>query len=196
MSRPGLRVSAALCLLCLATSAGIAADKEPRARIADLNAGLEEGLVRVSYRLADVLTPEAEERIQSGIPVTFRHRIDLSSRRWMPLVPDRVVSRTVVETRVAYDSLTRRYALTQTIEQKARSKAQLPVTEEHRRWTDSIEEMRAWLNEPGSVPLHPPPEGEPPGRFRVRVQTVIGRDYVLWVFPSTVSVSASTALEP
>ena len=93
-----------------------------------LSARDEDGAVHVSYRLAGALTPEVEERIQSGIPVTFRHRIEISTGRWMPLVPDRVVSRTLMETRVRYDSLTRNYELFRKIEQKARGGSQADLT--------------------------------------------------------------------
>ena len=58
-----------------------------------LNAQLERNRVLVSFRVANGLSDEALEKIHSGIPVTFRHRVELLWRRSFPL-PSKSCSRT------------------------------------------------------------------------------------------------------
>jgi hypothetical protein len=194
VTRAGLGAVAILCLAGWAVADAAPSDRA-KPEVEELAAAREEGILRVSYRVEGAWSPEAEERVQSGIPVVFRHRVDVSTARWMPLVPDRVLSRTLVETRVQYDSLTRRYDLFRRIEMKPRGSGQEPVTEESRKLTDSVEEARDWMIRMESVPVHEPELKNPDKKLRLEVRVVFGRDYVLWVFPSSLSVSTETVLE-
>jgi hypothetical protein len=165
-------------------------------KIVGLAATLEDDRAVVSYRVSGGLSDEAEERIHSGISVALRHRIDVQAKRGIPLMPARTMARTIVETRVEYDSLTRRYDLVRKIEHKLKRKKMGPLGEEQRRITDSVDEMRAWMTELEEIPVFDPAVTLEGNRLRVRVQASLGRKYILWVFPTTHSVSAEVRLEP
>ncbi len=155
------------------------------------------GDVRVSWRLDDAFPEEVLERLQSGIPVTYRHRVELVSKRWMPLVPDKVLSRVTVETTAEYDSLTRRYRLERVEEVEVRGRevdaaGALPAE----RVTEDPDEVRAFMTEIDAVALPLPPGlREGPKRW-IRVSASLGRRFVLGIFPSSWSVSRETPLAP
>jgi hypothetical protein len=165
-------------------------------KIVGLEATLEGDRAIVSFRVSGGLSAEAEERIHSGIPVALRHRIEVNAKRGFPLMPARTLARTIVETRVEYDSLTRRYELIRTVEHKLRRKKMGPLVEEQRRITESVDEMRAWMTELEAIPVFDPATTLEGNKLRVEVQSSLGRKYVLWVFPTTDSVSAEIRLEP
>lgn len=156
----------------------------------------EGGRAWVSYEVARVMDAEVEERIHSGLPVTFRHKIQVLSKRGVPLMPSKVIAQTTIETRVEYDSLTRRYDLLRRIEHKIRQKKQGPLTEEQRRLTDSLDEMRSWMTRFDRIPVFDPARELQGRSLRVRVEVNLGRRYILFVFPGTRSVSAETPLGP
>ena len=58
--------------------------------IEDLSARIEDDRAWVSYDLVGVMDAEVEERIQSGIPVTFRHKLEVLSKRSVLLWPSKV----------------------------------------------------------------------------------------------------------
>jgi Domain of unknown function (DUF4390) len=144
----------------------------------------------VTYRVTGGLTDDARERIQSGIPVRFRHRIELRSRRAMPIWPSRELGQTTVETQVDYDSLTQQYRLRRDIRVRGAERPE-PITEEA--VTDSAEEMEAWMTQLVDVRV-PPSSGNASGTLRVRVDVTLDRRWVLLVFPSTVDASATTGI--
>lgn len=170
--------------------------ESPKPAIEELSASVEEDLARVSYDVVGVLDPEVEERIQSGIPVTFRHKIQVLSKRGVPLMPSKVIAQTLIETRVEYDSLTRRYDLLRSIEHRVKQKKLGPLTEEQRKLTDSPEEMRTWMTRFDEIPVFDPSRELKGRSLRVRVEVNLGRRYVLFIFPGTRSVSAEIPLEP
>lgn len=164
--------------------------------IEDLSARIEDDWAWVSYDLVGVMDAEVEERIQSGIPVTFRHKLEVLSKRSVLLWPSKSLAQTTVETRVEYDSLTRRYDLLRRVEHRMRQKKQGPLTEEQRKLTDSLEEMRDWMTRFDEIPVFDPTRELRGRAMRVRVEVNLGRRYVLFVFPGTRSVSAETPLGP
>ena len=193
------RVSHALVALMLLTVAAPVAADEPekvKPRIEELSARVEHDRAEVSYRLTGVLTPEVEERIQSGIAISFKHRVDIKVKRGFPLMVDRLLARTVVDTRVQYDTLTQRYVLLRSIEQRMRKKSQRPPTDEQRRVTDSVDEMRAWITSVDDVPVFDPSNDLEVERLWVRAEVNLGRSYFLWVFPTSDTISEEIALEP
>jgi len=182
----------------LATPVGAEPAAPPPAKpaVESLSARVEGERARVSYEVARVMDAELEERIHSGIPVTFRHKVQVLSKRAVPLMPSKVIAQTTIETRVEYDTLTRRYDLLRRIEHRIRQKKQGPMTEEQRRLTDSLEEMRAWMTRFDEIPVFDPSRELLGRSLRVRVEVNLGRRYVLFVFPGTRSVSAETPLGP
>ena len=96
------------------------------------------GRVAVSFRLANVLGEEALERMRSGVPVVYRHRVEVLGRRSGAPWPSKEHASMRIVTSAAYDSLTQRYELLRTIELGQRRDRGRPPLEQ-RTQTDSIE---------------------------------------------------------
>lgn len=161
-----------------------------RPRITAFEAEREQDQVSVTYRLANGLSEETLERIQAGISVSYRHRVEVLSRRTM--WTDKVVARAKVETSVTYDSLNRRYALTRRVEVKQKKKPIVETTGA----TSSVEEMRAWMTELNDIPKLELPADVSDERLRVKVESTMGRRYLWYLIPSRIAVSAERKLEP
>ncbi len=166
--------------------------------IAELSARLDDNHALISFRLSGAIDEEREELIHSGIPVVFRHKLEVRSKRTFTGIPmpPRLLARTVVETRVEYDSLTRRYDLMRRIEHRTRNKKDRPPTEEQRLITESLEEMRAWMSELREVSIYDPGRPLTGEKLRVNVEVSLGRRYILMIFPATISMSAEIPLGP
>lgn len=145
-----------------------------------------------SYRVTNGFSEDAEERLRSGLTITFRHRISLEARRRM--MPNPEVARVRIEVTAAYDALTRQYTLTRTLAFKGAHRKELEdvVTQ---RTTDSIEEMRRWMTEIEAVELYDPSGEMPEGSLRLRVESTVGRRYVLLIFPSAIGASADLIVD-
>ena len=149
----------------------------------------------VSFRVDNGITDDTLERIHSGIPVTFRHKIELVARRGF-MLPAKVLVRVVIETGVQYDPLTRRYDLLRRIELKGRRKRETPPPREEAQQTLSVDEMRAWMTEFSEVAVFDPFRPIVGERLRVRVSSSVGRRYVWSIFPANLTASAEWMLEP
>ncbi len=152
------------------------------------------GHAAVSFRLANVLGAEALEQMRSGVPVVYRHRVEVLGRRTAPWPSKEHASMRIV-TSAVYDSLTQRYELLRSIELGKRRNRDRPPLEE-RTQTESIEEMRVWMTEFDQLPALELPETARDAQLRVRVRSILGRRYVLFLFPSRIDVSAERSLEP
>ena len=193
MSQTVLRALRALGLsTILLASIGYARAGE-QASISELAVQREAEVARVALRIQNGLSSTALERIDSGIPVAFRYRIDLQDRRswWLPT---KVLARTTVEARVTYDTLTGRYSLTREVVYLGRERKRRPSVEQ-RQETDSVDDVRSWLTELTDVELFLPPRLPRAERLRVRVETTIGRRYVMWIFPASLTISAETPFD-
>jgi hypothetical protein len=171
---------------------------EGQPAIAELSARLEDDRALISFRLTGAMDDEREELIHSGIPVVFRHRLEVRSRRTFTGIPmpPRLLARTIVETRVEYDSLTRRYDLMRRIQHMTRNKKDRPPTEEQRLITESLEEMRVWMSELSEISIFDPSRALRGEKLRVNVEVSLGRRYILMIFPATISMSAEIPLGP
>lgn len=67
----------------------------------------------VSFALQGAFTPEIREQLESGLPVTFNHYVEVLHRR--PAWFDRTRIERVVSTTATYDTLTRQYRLTRRV---------------------------------------------------------------------------------
>jgi hypothetical protein len=164
-------------------------------RIEELSARVEDQRVLISYRVSPGLSADMEERIHSGILLTLTHKLEVVAKRSFPLWWAKDVARTLVDTSVQYDSLTKRYVLIRTIEHKLRPKKDGPLIEEQRRVTDSVDEMRTWMTELTDIPVFNPGKELQGDRLRVRVEVSLGRRYLMFIFPATQSVSDEVPLE-
>ncbi|NIM00798.1 MAG: DUF4390 domain-containing protein [Acidobacteria bacterium] len=146
-------------------------------------AALEDGRISVDFSVEGVLNQETLEVIQSGIPVKFRHRIEVLGPRKYWISRRNVLARSVVETRVVYDALTARYELTRVTTLKKPQRKKGPPPYEEATVTDNAKEMERWMVRGQHVVLYDPKQELNGDDLRVVIESSIGRDYVLWIFP-------------
>jgi hypothetical protein len=181
-------------LLLLGPVAGLQAADPGRAAIDGLEARRDDGRAIVSFQVSNGVSADSLERIDSGIEVMFKHRVEVVGPRTFP-IPDKTFARTVIKTRARYDSLTGRYSLTRSIEFKTKRKNAIePIHEQHS--TESPDEMRRWMTEFREVQVHDPARPFGDRELRVRVRSDLGRRYLLLIFPSTIDAHAACNLEP
>ena len=130
-----------------------------------------DGELLVSFRLAQTLTPELRQKIQSGLTVKFVYKVDLkrSSAAWI----DRTIASAEVTATVRYDNLTRTYHLSKTIDGRGQS------TEA----TEREEEAWAWVTaEFDRLPLFGRVQLESNAEYyvRVRAHTSPGDKSFVW----------------
>jgi hypothetical protein len=189
-----LRAPLAAALAFAALAAGSAQAAKARPHIDGFEAALAADGVRVSFRVADAVAEEILERIRSGIPVVFKHKIEVLGRRSVPLWPTaRVVGRMRVETQVTYDSLNHTYDLVRTVAQRHPDPAPEPAEES--RSTESLEQALVWLTEIEGLPPVEIGEGAGEEKLRVRVESTLGRRWVWYLFYARFTVSAERNLE-
>ncbi len=153
--------------------------------------------IRISYSVENSFSEEILERIHSGMRVAFRHRIELSARRAVPLWFPKTLSWTVVETAVEFDGLTKQYHLSRSYRFGRKGKpweGPARIADEERD-TDSLDVVRIWMSEVDGVPLLPVQSEVPLFRRRVDVTCSMGRKFVWMMFPVTVTASADSSLE-
>jgi hypothetical protein len=169
--------------------------EDAKPAIEELSARWAGNRAYVSYQLSGSLPAETLDKIHSGIPVGFRHRIEIVSKRRGLFAPDKLVARVIVDKQVEYDSLTQRYTLKRTVEIKSQQKSSAPEPREERQVIDSEGEMRSWVATQDEIPLFDPARPFPEeADLRVRVEVALGRRWFLLIFPSTQTVSAEIVL--
>lgn len=178
--------------LALSASASFAAKGEGKPAIDDIRTDVRDGALEASFRLVNGLDEETLERIHSGIPVTYKHRLELLGRRPFWLSSRRVEGRARIEMRVEYDPLVKRYTLWRRV--AGDDDDRLPSTPEER-VTSSEQEMRDFLTAIGPVRLVEPGRAMPPGRFKLKINSNLGRRYVMMIFPGSYTVSAERQIE-
>ena len=191
-------MAAGLLVLLALTAAPVGDTKEParaKPRLELSEVRRDGSRVAVSFRLADALGEEALEQLKSGVPVVYRHRVEVLGRRTGALWPAKKHASMHIVTTAVYDSLTQRYELLRTIELGKRRDRDGPPLEE-RIQTESSDEMRDWMTEFDQLPALELPETAPDALLRVRVRSILGRHYVLFLFPARIDVSAERSLEP
>ena len=192
------------CRLCgLVLVGALAADKAEspveregtRAMIRDLEIRADIDTLRVSFRVDGAFGLEVRERMGSGLPVTFSHRVELLVRRAVPVIPSRVLARAIVDSTARYDSLTRQYYLSRRFSRELSGEVD-SVVDETKTTTTLASEAEAWLAGVHDVALPAPPSSAKERKVRVRVRTVLGRRYHLLIFPANDSADAEQVLLP
>jgi len=166
---------------------------QPRPSIDPLVTRADNDRLVVSFTLVDALSAETLERIHSGLPVTFWHSVEVTRSRVVPLWPARVLAEAKIVTSVDYDSLTRQYRLMRKTELR---RAKDTVSTEAERSTDSVDAMRAWMTELPEIEMIELDGPDARARVRVRVESALQRDYVFYMFPTRLTVSAEHRLDP
>jgi hypothetical protein len=131
-----------------------------------------DGQVLVSFKLDLELTDDIRSKIHSGMLVSFIYKVDL--RRGSSVWFDRTLATAVVKATVRYDSLTRRYNLTRTLD----GRMERPET------TDSEEVAWAWLTSQfEKLPLFSSVTLESNGEFYLRVRAHAAPRNASFVWP-------------
>jgi hypothetical protein len=130
-----------------------------------------DGELLVSFKLAQTLTPELREKIQSGLTVQFKYKVDLkrSSAAWI----DRTMASAEVIATVRYDNLTRMYHLSRMTDGRDQ-KSEI---------TESEEKAWAWVTSDfDKMPLFRRVNLEPNAEYyvRVRAHTSPGDKSFVW----------------
>ncbi len=144
---------AMLCLLLLAGSARPAQAQES-IRVVPL---ARDGSVLVSFNLADGFTDDVRAAIASGLRTTITYTVEL--RLEVPFWVDRTISEAVVSSSVQYDNLTRRAAVTRSVDG-------------HSDETKTLEDeagIRTWLTSLQRIPLFDTAKLEPNREYYIRV---------------------------
>jgi hypothetical protein len=136
-----------------------------------LKVDLHDGQFRVSFHLDGAFTPDVEELLSSGLPISFRHTLRAYRRRatWL----DRLVSQKAVTTTAHFDTLTKQYRLSRSVDE------QMADT----RLTDKPEEMKTWMTLIEGVDLPVEAAGEPQDRYYIRVKSEIQKRFVFFFIP-------------
>lgn len=191
------RVTAALALAVgLALGSLANADDAPEPVIAGLEVHIEGGALQVSFRTESAFGPESLERLQSGMTLVFRHRIELLARRAVPLMPLRVLARTIVEASARYDTLTRQYYLERRTVREVPEETRDAAPGLSTAATSSLAEAQTWMTEVAELPMPAPTPEASLRKPRIRVRTETGRRYRLLIFPFVDAAEAERPLGP
>lgn len=141
------------------------------AEIRDLQVRNNPNDIFISFLLDGAFTDEIREQIDSGLPVTFRHYVEIIQKRtaWF----DRTLVRKVISSTVAYDTLTRQYRLTRSVDGEVMDTSVTERREEMERFMAGVERQR--LCDPEVLP------GDT--HLSLRVKSRMRRRFVLFFLP-------------
>jgi hypothetical protein len=184
----------ALLLLAVSSIPALAA-RPDKPRIDAVETHRNGAQVEVAFRLAGTIPDETLERLRAGIPVRHHHRVELVARRSVPLWTAKLLSRIRIDTEAVYDSLTQRFKLTRKVRTGPNPKKKWLVVEESEHSTGSVDELVAWMTGFDALPPLPIPEWSSGSRLRVRIESTLGRRFVLYLFPTRQTLTAERKLE-
>ena len=166
-----LLIGAALFAMTAATPPARAqAPADALATVKEMKCMKESAGVIVSFRLDGALGPEDRATIESGIPVTFVHRLTIFKRR--QLFFDKSLARRTVEVAASLDTLTKQYTLNRTIDGVASGSST----------TDSYEVAERWLSEVNRLEIALPPDVTKQN-IELRVRSEYRHIYAVYLFP-------------
>lgn len=164
---------AALALALAAPAAPQTADG--KVSLAGLHVDATDHDLYVSFTVDGAFTPEVREAIESGLPVTFRHDVEVVRKRTLWF--DRTLVRKVVTTTVTCDTLTHQYSLARGINDEI-TETQVAINEaDMMRWMTRLERIR--VADPSTL------EVEPDDTLYVRVKSLLQRRFILFFIPSS-----------
>jgi hypothetical protein len=172
-ARTTAAAAALLVLAGAAAAAAAAAEENPPegAEIRNLEVENSQHDLLVSFDLTGAFSPEVEDQIESGLPVTFNHYVEVLNRRaaWF----DDTLVRKVVSTSVAYDTLTRQYRLTRAVDGETVETAVSEMRPEMERFMTRVERLR--MCDPADLP------GEK--ALHLRVKSRVRKRFVFFFIP-------------
>ena len=141
---------------------------------------VRDGMVLVSFELADGFTAEVREAIRSGLKTTFTYTVDL--RADVPIWIDRTMVSAVVSTAVHYDNLTRRHTVVRTLDGRVEEAQVIENEIEVRRLVTSFDRL----------PLFRTKTLEPNREYYVRVRAEVRPRSASFLWPWGSGHSAQT----
>lgn len=168
-----------LAVLCVASVSPVhgQAPSDALAQISEstLKCRRQGSTVLVSYHLDGAIGPEVRSSLDSGITVTFIHKLTVWKRRAF-FFDKSLVSRKI-EASASLDTLTQQYTLRRVVDGS--------VTESSS--TDRVDEVERWLSDVHNATIQLPDDGNR-GSIELRVKAEYQPNYyVLWVLPWTLS---------
>jgi len=125
----------------------------------------------VSFRLTGAFSKEIREQIESGLPVTFNYYVEVVHRRAAWFDATRV--RKVLSATVAYDTLTRQYRLTRSVDGEMLETTVSDREAEMARFMTAVERLR--MCDPADL------SGEEP--LYLRVKSRVQKRFVFFFIP-------------
>jgi hypothetical protein len=141
---------------------------------------VRDGMVLVSFELADGFTDDVRAAIRSGLKTTFTYTIDL--RAQVPAWVDRTMASAVVSTAVQYDNLTRRHTVVRTLDGRVET-AQV---------TERDDDVRQLVTKVERLPLFRTQTLEPNRDYYVRVRAEVRPRSASFLWPWGSGHSAQT----
>jgi hypothetical protein len=116
--------------------AGVTLGADDGIRIVPL---VRDGLVLVSFRLADGFTDDVRAAIHSGLRTTFTYTVEL--RLEVPAWIDRTIATAVVNNTDQYDNLTRRHSVSRTVDGHVEATRVMEDESVVRQWMTSFDRL-------------------------------------------------------
>lgn len=191
------RLEGALLALALIAAGGSTsfAGSPAKARIGELQVSSDGERVSVSFRVEQAVGDDTLAKIESGLVVEQRHRIEVIARRSVPLWTGKAIAKLRVDTSAVYDTLTRRFDLLRTTRVWPGETGKWSVVAEESHSTTSPEEVREWMSVFDSLPALELPAAAGDARLKLRVESTLGRRFVWYLFPSKLTASAEQKLD-
>ncbi len=168
-------IAEAALVLALAVPGAAAPAAEGKVSLAGLHVDATDHDIYVSFTVDGAFTPEVREAIESGLPVTFRHDVEVVRRRTLWF--DRTLVRKAVTTTVTYDTLTQQYSLARSINDEV-AETKVAINEaDMMRWMTRLERIR--VADPAAL------EVEPEDTLYVRAKSLLQRRFILFFIPSS-----------
>ena len=138
-----------------------------------------EGQVLVSFDLAQAMTPEVHDAIQSGLPTTFAYDVELRrGSGWF----DRTVAALTISATVRFDNLTRRYQMSRSVDGRV----------EDARPAEDQSIVTAWMTHFERIAVSPTSALETNGEYFVRVRAHTRPRNALFFWPWSGTVLGNT----
>jgi len=167
-----LKRIAVLSLCCWLLASWVFAAETPQ--IAQIETEVDGDGIRVAARLVDAFPREVEQRLESGLEISFEYKVRLRRRRRR--IPDRTVSERYVVVTTQYSSLTRMFKLSRRVD----------GTVIDSDLTERAEVMRDWMTRLDHLLLFEPRDYDSPGQYYVSVKTKLQRRFELLFIPADV----------
>ncbi len=143
------------------------------ASLMDLTADAAGQDLYASFALRDAFSEDVRQRLSAGLPVTFTYYLEVARRR--PFWFDKPVARKTVSTTVTYDTLTRQYRLSKSVNDEVTETSVAVSEADMVRWMTRLDRVR--LADPSALG-----RGDE-GSLYVRVKSRLQRRFVLLFIP-------------